>query len=115
MEQVEKVDPFVQMFGFAANPSYDRLIIKPDNAETKTKSGIIIPDTAQEKPRKGLVIAAGPGNGDGHVMIGYPGARIVFGKYAGSDIKINDTDLIIMRDNDIMFVYPEGAEFSLTV
>lgn len=109
------VDPFERVFGFLAKPSYDRLIIQADAAETKTKSGIIIPDTAQEKPRKGVVLAAGPGNGDGHVMLGYPGARIVFGKYAGSDIKIDNIDLIIMRDNDIMFIYPDDAEFSLTV
>ena len=83
-------------------PLQDRVIVKRVNEEDKTKGGIIIPDTAKEKPQEGKVIAVGKGktNDDGKLI---PldvkvGDRILFGKYSGSEIKIDDEEHLIMRD-----------------
>lgn len=89
-------------------PLQDRVIVKRIDGEEKTKGGIIIPDTAKEKPQEGKVVAAGKGKvgDDGNVI---PlevkvGDRILFGKYSGSEVKIDGDDLLIMREDDILGV-----------
>jgi chaperonin GroES len=89
-------------------PLQDRVIVKRIAEEEKTKGGIIIPDTAKEKPQEGKVIAVGKGklNDDGKVV---PldvkvGDKILFGKYSGSEIKVNGEEHLIMREEDILGV-----------
>jgi len=87
-------------------PLQDRVIVKRLEAEETVKGGIIIPDTAKEKPQEGEVIAVGPGkvSKDGKLqpMNVKAGDKILFGKYAGTDVKIDDEDYIIMREDDIL-------------
>jgi chaperonin GroES len=89
-------------------PLHDRVLVKRLDAKETVKGGIIIPDTAQEKPQEGEVIAAGPGKSldDGKIqaMNVKVGDKILFGKYAGTDVKIDDVDYIIMREDDILGV-----------
>mgnify|MGYP003336095304 CR=1 FL=1 len=89
-------------------PLHDRLLLKPITAETKTKAGIIIPDTAQEKPMQGEVIAVGPGARDESgklvALDVKKGDRILFGKWSGTEVKIDGQDLLIMKESDIMGV-----------
>jgi chaperonin GroES len=87
-------------------PLHDRVLVRRVAEEQKTKGGIIIPDTAQEKPSEGEVIAVGPGarNEDGKVM---PldvkaGDRVLFGKYGGTEIKVDGEDMIVLRESDIL-------------
>src|SRR5271166_685428 len=87
-------------------PLHDRVLIRRVEAEQKTKGGIIIPDTAKEKPQEGEVIAVGPGARDDSGKI-QPlavdvGDRILFGKWSGSEVKIDDEDLLIMKESDIL-------------
>jgi chaperonin GroES len=82
-------------------PLHDRVIIKPAAAEEKTAGGIIIPDTAKEKPQRGTVIAAGPGKKDEPMTV-KSGDTILYGKYAGTEISLEGTDYIIMRESDIL-------------
>lgn len=94
-------------------PLHDRLLLKPLSAETKTKAGIIIPDTAQEKPMEGEIVAVGPGARDetGNLvpLDVRPGDRILFGKWSGSEIKLDGEDLLIMTESDIMGVIDRSA------
>ncbi|GAK58201.1 10 kDa chaperonin [Candidatus Vecturithrix granuli] len=87
-------------------PLQDRVIVKRLEAKDVVKGGIIIPDTAKEKPQEGEVIAVGPGKmskeGNLQPMNVKAGDRILFGKYAGTDVKIDDEDYIIMREDDIL-------------
>ena len=87
-------------------PLQDRVIVKRLEAKDVVKGGIIIPDTAKEKPQEGEVIAVGPGKvskeGNLQAMNVKAGDRILFGKYAGTDVKIDDEDYIIMREDDIL-------------
>ncbi len=87
-------------------PLQDRLIVKRIGDEEKSKGGIIIPDTAKEKPMEGLVIAVGKGKRtDDGKLIGLDvkeGDRVLFGKYAGTDVKIDGEELLIMREDDIL-------------
>lgn len=87
-------------------PLYDRLIVKRSSAEQTTKSGIIIPDTAKEKPMEGEVIAAGNGRitEEGKVieMDVKVGDKIIFGRYAGNEIKIGGEELIMMKESDVL-------------
>ncbi len=89
-------------------PLQDRVIVKRIEGEEKTKGGIIIPDTAKEKPQEGKIVAAGKGKvGDDGKVIPLEvkvGDRILFGKYSGSEIKIDGDDLLIMREDDILGV-----------
>ena len=93
-------------------PLHDRVLVRRVEAEEKTKGGIIIPDTAKEKPQEGEVIAVGPGARDESgklVPIDLKtGDRILFGKWSGTEIKIEGEDLIIMKESDVMGVI-EGA------
>ena len=87
-------------------PLHDRVVIRRLNAEEKTAGGIIIPDTAQEKPMEGEVIAAGPGarNEQGQIVAleVKPGDRILFGKWSGTEVKLDGEELLIMKESDIM-------------
>lgn len=87
-------------------PLGDRVLIEPTPAEEVTVSGIIIPDSAKEKPLKGTVLAAGDGTKD-EPMVVKEGDTVLFGKYAGSEIKIDDEVYLIMRQNDILAVVVE--------
>jgi len=92
----------------AFRPLGDRVLIKRVDEEEKTKGGIIIPDTAKEKPQEGKVIAVGPGardeNGKLIPLDVKKGDRILFGKWSGTEVKINDEDLLIMKESDVLGV-----------
>ena len=81
-------------------PLADRVLVEPEAAEEKTASGIIIPDTAKEKPQKGKIIAVGDGTAD-HKMNVKVGDRVLYGKYSGTELTIEDTDYLIMKESDI--------------
>ena len=86
-------------------PLHDRVIVKRIEEEEKTKGGIIIPDTAKEKPQEGRVIAVGPGKRDDGKLVPMDvkeGDKILFGKYSGSEIKLNGEEHLIMREEDIL-------------
>ena len=87
-------------------PMGDRLVVKPTQSEEKTKSGIYIPDTAKEKSQEGKVVAVGPGKmtdeGKRIPMDVEVGDIIIYAKYGGSEIKIDEEELIIMRESDIL-------------
>jgi chaperonin GroES len=89
-------------------PLQDRVIVKRVEEEAKTKGGIIIPDTAKEKPMEGKIIAVGKGkvleDGKIHPLDVKVGDRILFGKYSGTEIKIEDEEHLIMREDDILGV-----------
>ena len=89
-------------------PLGDRVLVKRTEEETTTKGGIIIPDTAKEKPQEGEVLAVGPGgrdeDGEYIKMDVAVGDRILFGKWSGTEVKINGDDLIIMKESDILGV-----------
>ena len=84
-------------------PLADRVIIQQAEAETTTASGIIIPDTAQEKPQKGTVIAVGNGTKDNPMTVKI-GNKILYGKYAGTELKHNGSDYMIMKESDILAI-----------
>ena len=84
-------------------PLSDRVLIEPVAAETKTASGIFIPDTAKEKPQKGTVVAVGAGTKD-HAMTVKIGDTVLYGKYAGTELKLEGTDYLIMREDDILAI-----------
>lgn len=87
-------------------PLHDRVLVKRIESEEKTKSGIIIPDTAKEKPQEGEVLAVGSGargdNGQIHALDVKAGDRILFGKWSGTEIKLDGQDYIVMKESDIM-------------
>ena len=86
-------------------PLHDRVIVKRIKEEEKTKGGIIIPDTAKEKPQEGRVIVVGPGKHEDGKVIPLDvkaGDKILFGKYAGAEIKLNGEEHLIMREEDIL-------------
>ena len=82
-------------------PLADRVLIEPTAAETKTASGIIIPDTAKEKPQEGMVIAVGPGKVDEPTTVKV-GDKVLYGKYAGSELKLDGKDYLIVKESDIL-------------
>ena len=84
-------------------PLADRVIIQQAEAETTTASGIIIPDTAQETPQKGTVIAVGKGTKDNPMTV-KAGDNILYGKYAGTELKYNGSDYMIMKESDILAI-----------
>jgi chaperonin GroES len=92
----------------AFRPLGDRVLVKRVEEETKTRGGIIIPDTAKEKPQEGEVIAVGPGardeTGKRVELDVKAGDRILFGKWSGTEVKINGEDLLIMKESDILGV-----------
>lgn len=84
-------------------PLADRVLIEPLQAETKTASGIIIPDNAKEKPQKGTVVAVGPGTKNEKVTVKV-GDTVLYGKYAGTELKFDGTDYLMMRESDILAI-----------
>jgi chaperonin GroES len=89
-------------------PLGDRVIVKQSEAETKTKSGILLPDSAKEKPTQGKVIAVGPGknddNGKRHEVGVKTGETIYYGKYSGTDVEVEGEKFVILRESDILGV-----------
>ena len=89
-------------------PLHDRVVVKRVEAEEKTAGGIIIPDTAREKPQEGEVVAVGPGGRDGAGKLVpidlQAGDRVLFGKWSGTEVKIDGAEYLIMKENDIMGV-----------
>jgi chaperonin GroES len=89
-------------------PLHDRVVVKRVKEEEKTKGGIIIPDTAQEKPQEGEIVAVGPGardeDGERVALDVKVGDRILFGKWSGTEVKIDGEELLIMKESDIMGV-----------
>jgi chaperonin GroES len=94
-------------------PLHDRVLIRRVEAEEKTAGGIIIPDTAKEKPMEGEVVAVGPGARDEGGKIQpldvKAGDRVLFGKWSGTEIKLDGEDLIIMKETDIMGIVDQSA------
>jgi len=84
-------------------PLADRVVIAPAAAETKTASGIIIPDTAKEKPQKGTIVAAGNGTKDEPMTVKV-GDTVLYGKYAGTELKLEGADYLIMRESDVLAI-----------
>lgn len=89
--------------GLNIKPLADRVLIEPAAAETKTASGIIIPDNAKEKPQKGTVIAAGKGTKDNPITVKV-GDTVLYTKYAGTELKLEGKDYLIMHENDILAI-----------
>ena len=81
-------------------PLADRVLVEPEAAEEKTASGIIIPDTAKEKPQKGKIVAVGPGDKDNKITLKV-GDCVLYGNYSGTELTIDDTDYLIMKETDI--------------
>jgi chaperonin GroES len=94
-------------------PLHDRVVVKRLEEEQKSKGGIIIPDTAQEKPMQGEVLAVGPGARDDKGELVVPdvkaGDRVLFGKWSGTEVKLDGEELLIMKESDIMGVLEEGV------
>jgi chaperonin GroES len=97
-------------------PLHDRLLVRRVSAEDKTKGGIIIPDTAQEKPMEGEIIAIGEGTRDDNGKLipldVKPGDHVLFGKWSGTEIKIDGEDLLIMKESDVMGVILHSEKLS---
>ena len=94
-------------------PLQDRVLIRRVEPETKSAGGIFIPDTAQEKPMEGEIVAVGPGargeDGTLHPLDVKPGDRVLFGKWSGTEIKLDGEELIIMKESDVMGVLEAPA------
>ncbi|MGE0725425.1 MAG: co-chaperone GroES [Alphaproteobacteria bacterium] len=95
-------------------PLHDRVVVRRIEGDTKTRGGIIIPDTAQEKPQEGEIVAAGPGarNEQGQLvpLDVKAGDRVLFGKWSGTEVKIDGEELLIMKESDIMGVVEGTAK-----
>ena len=95
-------------------PLHDRILVRRVESQDKTKGGIIIPDTAKEKPSEGEVVAVGPGprneTGQIQALDVKAGDRILFGKWSGTEIKINGEDLLIMKESDVLGIIEAQAE-----
>ena len=84
-------------------PLADRVLVEPAAAETKTASGLIIPDNAKEKPQKGTVVAIGTGTKDEPITVKV-GDTVLYGKYAGTELKLEGSDYLMMRESDILAI-----------
>src|SRR5512134_2161353 len=95
-------------------PLQDRVLIKRVEEEAKTKGGIVIPDTAKEKPQEGLVVAVGNGkileNGTRVSLDVKEGDRVLFGKYSGTEIKVEGEEYLIVREDDVLGILAESAK-----
>ena len=95
-------------------PLHDRVLIRRVEAEEKTAGGIIIPDTAKEKPMEGEVVSVGPGargeDGKIQALDVKAGDRVLFGKWSGTEVRLDGEDLIIMKESDIMGIVDQAAE-----
>ena len=99
---------FVQEENMKFRPLHDRILVRRVESDERTKGGIIIPDTAKEKPQEGEVVAVGPGarddNGNLIELAVKAGDRVLFGKWSGTEVKIDGEDLLIMKESDILGV-----------
>src|SRR5271165_1031792 len=99
-------------------PLHDRVVIRREEQEAKTRGGIIIPDTAQEKPMEGEVIAVGPGargeDGKVHPLDLKAGDRVLFGKWSGTEVRLDGEELMIMKESDVMGIVDSGAAAAKT-
>ena len=86
-----------------SKPLADRVLVEPKEAETKTAGGLYIPDNAKEKPQEGVVLAAGPGKKDEPMEVKV-GDKVLYGKYAGTEVNIGDKSYMIMRQSDILAI-----------
>lgn len=88
------------------NPLHDRVVVRRLEEERKSAGGIVIPDSATEKPAQGEIVAVGPGkmldNGQVHPLAVKVGQRVLFGKYAGTEVKLSGSEFVVMREDDIM-------------
>ena len=91
------------MKSLTIKPLADRVVIEPAVAEQKTASGIIIPDTAKEKPQKGEVVAVGPGKKDEPMTLKV-GNKVLYGKYAGTELNVDGENYLIMRESDVLAI-----------
>ena len=95
-------------------PLGDRVIVKPNEKEAMTKSGIVLPDTASEKPQEGSVLAVGPGrvldNGKRVEMDVKTGDKVLFAKYAGTEVKLDGEDYLVIREADLLAVVTNGKK-----
>jgi chaperonin GroES len=95
----------------ARRPHHDRIVVEAKELEVTTKSGIVLPDTAKEKPQRGVVLAAGPGrlldNGSREPMDVAVGQEILFAKYAGTEIKIEGEEYLILKASDVLAIIQE--------
>ena len=98
----------------AFRPLHDRVVVKRIEEEAKTAGGIIIPDTAKEKPQEGEIVAVGPGardeSGKVNALDVKVGDRVLFGKWSGSEVKIDGEDLLIMKESDILGILEVTAK-----
>ncbi|MCL6594480.1 MAG: co-chaperone GroES [Alicyclobacillus sp.] len=88
-------------------PLADRVVVRPVDREEKTASGIVLPDTAKEKPQEGEVVAVGPGRLEDGKRVELEvkvGDRVIYSKYAGTEIKVNNEELLILRESDILAI-----------
>ncbi|MGE0628396.1 MAG: co-chaperone GroES [Hyphomicrobiaceae bacterium] len=96
-------------------PLHDRVVVRRIDAEEKSAGGIIIPDTAKEKPQQGEVVAVGPGARDEQGKLTpldvKPGDTVLFGKWSGTEVKIDGEELLIMKESDIMGVLEQRGKF----
>jgi chaperonin GroES len=94
-------------------PLHDRVVVRRIDEDERTKGGIIIPDTAKEKPQQGEVVAVGPGETDEKGQVQpldvKPGDRVLFGKWSGTEVKIDGEDLLIMKESDILGVLEDSV------
>jgi chaperonin GroES len=94
-------------------PLHDRVVVRRVESEERTKGGIIIPDTAKEKPQEGEIVAVGPGardeNGKVQALDVKVGDRILFGKWSGTEVKLDGEELLIMKESDIMGIIEQSA------
>jgi chaperonin GroES len=99
-------------------PLQDRILLRRVEPEAKTSGGIFIPDTAQEKPMEGDVVAVGPGardeNGKLHPLDVKSGDRVLFGKWSGTEIKVDGEELMIMKESDVMGIVEDGTNAAKT-
>ena len=86
-----------------SRPLADRVVIEPKEAETKTAAGLYIPDTAKEKPQQGTVVAAGPGKKDEEMEVKV-GDVVLYGKYSGTEVTVDDKKYLIMKQSDILAI-----------
>jgi chaperonin GroES len=114
MPKIHKINSNHEVEPMKFRPLHDRVVVKRLEEDTKTAGGIIIPDTAKEKPQQGEIIAVGPGardeNGKINALDVKAGDRVLFGKWSGTEVKIDGQDLLIMKESDILGVLEGSAK-----
>jgi chaperonin GroES len=110
---IRKRSQIIQEDPMKFRPLHDRVVVKRIEAEEKTAGGIIIPDTAKEKPQQGEVVSVGPGGRDEAGKLipidVKPGNRVLFGKWSGTEVKLDGVEYLIMKENDIMGVIEDSV------